>query len=130
MTLYIDTRPQLGNWVEKTSEPAYHIWDCDTVFGRYTIALLGSKYELWFYGITYRNFKPSKTFTLAKAAAQADYDARTAERFRPAKEILDLLERASWLVGNAGTNISGSTDLACTKWQEDYKAIAKAKEQP
>lgn len=34
---------------------------------------------------------------------------------------IELLERASWLVGNPGTNISGSTDLACENWQKDYE---------
>jgi len=32
-----------------------------------------------------------------------------------------LLERAASLVGNPGTNISGSTDLACDEWQKDYE---------
>ena len=32
-----------------------------------------------------------------------------------------LLERAASLVGNPGTNISGSTDFACAEWQKDYK---------
>lgn len=36
-----------------------------------------------------------------------------------------LLERASWLVGNPGTNISSSTDMACDKWQEDYNEFIK-----
>lgn len=34
---------------------------------------------------------------------------------------VSLLERAAGLVGNPGTNISGSTDLACEQWQEDYE---------
>ena len=36
-------------------------------------------------------------------------------------DSVSLLERAALLVGNPGTNISGSTDLACRKWQEDYE---------
>jgi hypothetical protein len=32
-----------------------------------------------------------------------------------------LLEKASWLVGNPGTGISGSTDVACDNWQKDYE---------
>lgn len=32
-----------------------------------------------------------------------------------------LLERAASLIGNPGTNISGSTDLACDEWQKDYE---------
>lgn len=34
---------------------------------------------------------------------------------------LRLLDTASNLVGNPGTNISSSTDLACDSWQEKYK---------
>jgi len=33
----------------------------------------------------------------------------------------ELLERASYLIGNPGANISGSTDCACDEWQRDYK---------
>ena len=36
-------------------------------------------------------------------------------------EALRLLDTASNLVGNPGTNISSSTDLACDSWQEKYK---------
>jgi len=35
----------------------------------------------------------------------------------------ELLERASYLIGNPGANISGSTDCACDEWQKDYKAF-------
>lgn len=34
---------------------------------------------------------------------------------------VSLLERAASLVGNPGTNISGSTDIACDEWQKDYE---------
>lgn len=34
---------------------------------------------------------------------------------------VSLLERAASLVGNPGTNISGSTDMACDEWQKDYE---------
>lgn len=39
------------------------------------------------------------------------------------KELEGLLERASWLVGNPGTNISSSIDIACENWQNDYKQL-------
>lgn len=32
-----------------------------------------------------------------------------------------LLERASMLVGNPGTNISASTDIACDNWHKEYE---------
>ena len=38
------------------------------------------------------------------------------------EEALKLLERARGLVGNPGTNISGSTDIACDEWHKDYDA--------
>lgn len=37
----------------------------------------------------------------------------------------ELLERASNLVGNPGTNISGSTDFACLQWQKDYEIFLR-----
>jgi len=42
------------------------------------------------------------------------------------KNILDLLERAEHLVGNPLTNISGSTDIACIHWQNDYAELKKS----
>lgn len=37
------------------------------------------------------------------------------------KEAISLLEKASMLVGNPGTNISGSTDIACDNWQKEWE---------
>lgn len=37
------------------------------------------------------------------------------------QKIINLLERAKGLVGNPGTNISVSTDIACDIWQSDYE---------
>jgi len=34
---------------------------------------------------------------------------------------VSMLEEAAKLVGNPGTNISGSCDEACMEWQEKYK---------
>jgi len=36
------------------------------------------------------------------------------------QRMITLLDRAEMLVGNPGTNISSSTDLACESWQKDY----------
>lgn len=35
-------------------------------------------------------------------------------------DVINLLERASNLVGNPGTNISSSINFACYDWQKDY----------
>lgn len=43
------------------------------------------------------------------------------EQLRIAAVSVSLLERAAVLVGNPGTNISGSTDIACDEWQKDYE---------
>lgn len=43
------------------------------------------------------------------------------EQLRIAAVSVSLLERAASLVGNPGTNISGSTDIACEQWQKDYE---------
>jgi hypothetical protein len=39
-------------------------------------------------------------------------------------KAFDLLERAAGLVGNPGTNISSSCDIACDNWQKAYEAFA------
>ena len=36
------------------------------------------------------------------------------------QKMLKLIDDARWLVGNPGTNISGSTDMACDTWQQEY----------
>jgi len=38
----------------------------------------------------------------------------------PSEEETRLLQRASMLIGNPGTNISASTDIACDNWHKDY----------
>lgn len=40
-------------------------------------------------------------------------------------EYKTLLDRAANLVGNPGTNISSSTDIAAENWQKDYEAFKK-----
>ena len=37
------------------------------------------------------------------------------------KKVESLLDRAAMLVGNPGTNISGSCDVACENWQKEYE---------
>lgn len=44
--------------------------------------------------------------------------------------IESLLERASWLVGNPGTNISLLTDVACINWHNDFKKFSLYPDQP
>lgn len=39
--------------------------------------------------------------------------------------MIELLERASGLVGNPGTNISSSCDIAVENWQKDYDIFIK-----
>jgi hypothetical protein len=73
---------------------AYRKWDCNTVFGRYTIAILEGKFELFFHGFITHSFEPYDTLDQAKAAAQADYEARTAERFRAVEVPMDALIEA------------------------------------
>ena len=43
------------------------------------------------------------------------------EQLRIGAVSVSLLERAASLVGNPGTNISGSTDIACDEWHKDYE---------
>jgi hypothetical protein len=70
MTLYIDTRPQL-EWIEYNGRHmADHYEINQTPNERWII--------MWVIG----NNHYHDTLEAAKAAAQADYEARTAERFR------------------------------------------------
>lgn len=39
----------------------------------------------------------------------------------PDVSVSSLLEETANLVGNPGTNISGSCDIACMEWQEKYE---------
>jgi hypothetical protein len=45
-------------------------------------------------------------------------------------KALELLSRAGGLVGNSGTNILSSTDLACDSWQKDYEEFITPKSAP
>jgi hypothetical protein len=70
MTLYIDTRPTL-EWVEYNGRHMAHGYEIkQTPNGRWIL--------MW----TIDNHHYHDTIDQAKAAAQADYDRRTAERFR------------------------------------------------
>jgi hypothetical protein len=78
MTLYIDTRPQL-EWIEYNGRfmaDGYEIKQ--TPSGRWLL--------MW----TIDNHHYHDTLDQAKDAAQADYEARTAERFR-AIEVRDIM---------------------------------------
>lgn len=43
--------------------------------------------------------------------------------------LLPFLLRAEMLIGNPGTNISGSTDIACIIWHEDFNKLNKELEE-
>lgn len=43
------------------------------------------------------------------------------EQCNMADASVSLLEEAANLVGNPGTNISGSCDIACMEWREKYE---------
>lgn len=50
---------------------------------------------------------------------QAEADQKWTDEDMKASQ--DLLDRAAGLIGNPGTNISGSTDIACISWQKEYE---------
>lgn len=52
-----------------------------------------------------------------------DLTAENEQYERDYNKVLELLKKASNLVGNPCTNISSSTDTACDNWQEDYKKL-------
>jgi len=51
----------------------------------------------------------------------ADICRKVVKNCRIANVSVSLLEEAATLVGNPGTNISGSCDVACMEWQEKYE---------
>jgi hypothetical protein len=78
MTLYIDTKPQL-EWIEYNGRHmADHYEINQTPNGRWLL--------MWRIG----NHHYHDTLEAAKAAAQADYEARTAERFRKVELPVDI----------------------------------------
>ena len=77
MTLYIDTRPTL-EWVKAWTKGNFH-----STNGIYRVRKESYNKWCWFYTSGFNDvIEYYKTCKAAKAAAQADYDRRTAERFR------------------------------------------------
>jgi hypothetical protein len=108
MTLYIDTRPQL-KWIEYNGRHmADHYEINQTPNERWII--------MWMIG----NNHYHDTLDEAKAAAQADYDRRTAERFRKVELPIKYPKYLS-MNFESGWN-------ACLEYI--LRTIAKAKEQP
>lgn len=55
------------------------------------------------------------------------FDAFLAGASHHESAVMKLLERAAGLVGNPGTNISSSTDIAAENWQKDYEEFMNTK---
>lgn len=53
--------------------------------------------------------------------AEMNAIVRLVKNCRIANVSVSLLEEAATLVGNPGTNISGSCDVACMEWQEKHE---------
>jgi hypothetical protein len=119
MTLYIDTRPQLL-WVLGQATTEYGVYDIDYNLGN-------GKIRAEFFTVEKDGWEPVLTswfseevYTIdqAKLAAQADYEARTAERFR-AVEL-----PSKWIVGGSDhiVFVSGYNQAL----EDIHEAIAKA----
>lgn len=52
-----------------------------------------------------------------------DLTAENEQYERDYNKLLELLKKASNLVGNPCVNLSASTDIACDNWQEEYKQL-------
>ena len=61
----------------------------------------------------------SSKYDLIKLSEAIDTVVAEVEKPLPT-DVINLLERASNLVGNPGTNISSSINFACYDWQKDY----------
>lgn len=125
MTLYIDLKPTLEWYIVRTQ---YTIeWRAKTPFGWYIHSNESDTPRLWFsinpdrdYHV-YINYeipdhKESKRFEAVRTAAQADYERRTAERFRP----IVLPDRMNAREGDGSVHY-------CTGWNDVLDAIAKAR---
>jgi hypothetical protein len=115
MTLYIDTRPTL-EWVKAWTKGNFH-----STNGIYRVRKESYNKWCWFYTSGFNDvIEYYKTCKAAKAAAQADYEARTAERFR-AVEVQDIMYH--------GFDLE-DYEVGYNQALEDIReAIAKAKEQ-
>jgi hypothetical protein len=107
MTLYIDTRPTL-EWVEYNGR---HMAD------GYEIKQTPSGRWILMWTINHDHYHD--TIDQAKAAAQADYEARTSERFR-------AIELPPYLPEDDGLNIPEHYYNQALR--DIHEAIAKAKE--
>ena len=113
MTLYIDTRPTL-EWVWNATKKRH---EAKTPFGTYTIDEGVGGFIIYFEDVwcIERDYSHD-----AMAAAQADYEERTAERFRKV-EVRDIMYHGFDLEDyEAGYNQA---------LEDIHEAIAKAKEQ-
>lgn len=79
---------------------------------------------------------PTETYSLEEAIRKAFDGFATLHAQKIADKMVSeklndiefLLVRASGLVGNPGTNISGSCDVACNNWQRDYEEYLKSRD--
>ena len=90
MTLYIDTRPKLL-WVLGQATTEFGIYDIDYTLanGKIRAELIRVENEAGEPVFTSWFTEEVDTLDQAKAAAQADYEARTAERFRKVEVPMD-----------------------------------------
>ena len=115
MTLYIDTRPQLeweGNYASICDYGLYQIAESKP-HGKFRAIILSYNNEVEWCSIIY------DTLDQAKDAAQADYEARTADRFT-AVEVPD--NREYFIEHNADY-----VDVYNKAIDDIHEAIAKAK---
>jgi hypothetical protein len=108
MTLYIDTKPKL-EWVERKDGHKFYadIYELQqTVSGRWIVIIGGYVEKPYF-----------ETADHGKQYAQADYERRTAERFK----AITLPPRMDARQGDGSVHY-------CTGWNDVLDAIAKATE--
>ena len=106
MTLYIDTKPTL-EWIDYNDR---HFADY------YEVMKYDGKYYFTFEGYI-MHLSNYNTVDEAKAAAKADYERRTAERFK----AITLPPRMDARQGDGSVHY-------CTGWNDVLDAIAKATE--
>lgn len=123
MTLYIDTKPTL-EWVEIGEALV-----AEFGLGRYEILWIGDTYIIRLNGNRIPHHYPFKD--VAIAAAQADYERRTAERFVKVDGLFQSLKTAHTQLLNRQYKYARMTIgvmVAIIKREESKAAIDRAKE--
>ena len=102
-------------WFETQSEIPHHAWEAWTGFGRWVIFLRfqsSNAATYWLFSLEY------PTLDAAKAAAQADYEARILAAIQPAPEARQAALAKAWTMATAAMAERAKSELSAA-WAAD-----------